>query len=70
MRALLKHHADGAIFGVTKLHNPQRRFNLTPEEAIFLNFVGDPRHISAGFLICLRDLACRSRMLCITKHSV
>ena len=70
MRALLKHHADGAIFGVTKLHNPQRRFNLTPEEAIFLNFVGDARHISAGFLICLRDPDCRFKIFDITKHSV
>jgi len=63
MGALFKHHANGAIFGVTKLHNPQRCFNLTPEEANFLNFTGDSRHISAGFLICLRDPDCRSKIL-------
>ena len=38
--------------------------------AIFLSFSGDTRHISAGFLICLRDPGCRSKILDITKHSV
>ena len=38
--------------------------------AIFLSFSGDARHNSAGFLICLRDPDCRSKILDITKHSV
>ena len=38
--------------------------------AIFLSFTGDARHISAGFLICLQDPDCGSKILDITKHSV
>jgi len=68
--ALFKRHADGASFSVARACHTQRRFNLTPEEAIFLNFAGDPRHIGAGFLICLRDPDCRFKIFDITKHSV
>ena len=52
------------------LNRTQPAPNAIPKEAIFLSFISGLRHISAGFLICLRDSDCRSKILGIIKHSI